>query len=67
MALQAEVDAAPQGQVRQGFDGSIAYRTTKPREDAEAWLIVRPDGKNIGAGYVRVDEMDPLLRWRVLT
>lgn len=67
MALQAKVDLAPYGQVRQTFDGSIAYRTNKPRQDTDAWLIVRPDGSTIGAGHVRVGEMDPLLRWHVLT
>lgn len=66
MARQAEVTAAPAGQVRQSVDGSIAYRTTKPREDAEAWMIMLPDGKTVGAGYITVEEMDPLLRWQVL-
>lgn len=66
MRLQAGVDAAPAGQVRRDCDGSIAYRTTKPRDDVEAWLIVLPDGRTVGAGYLTVEDVAPLLRWVVL-
>lgn len=66
MRLQAEVDAAPTGQVRVFADGvTIAYRTAAARESMEAWLIIRPDGTSVPAGLVSVGEFGPLLRWHV--
>lgn len=59
-AGQAGINAAPAGSVLTWHDGSIAYRTKKPREDVEAWLIVRPDGTTVGAGYITINELAPL-------
>lgn len=62
----AKVKAYPAGTVLKWHDGSIAYRTTKPGDDHEAWLIIRTDGTSVGAGYITVDELDPLYHWSLM-
>lgn len=63
LSRQYELDRSPTGSVRCWHDGSIAYRTNKPESDAEAWLIVRPDGTTIGAGLLTIADMPGLYQW----